>query len=148
MSCEESHDYVYHGALNIYMNTELVKVVEAWRCRRCGVMRVGLRGPDVLSSTEGMMPEPSAGKHWVLVVCKTGEEPVFELHQLSDAENLKHRCKAVEGGENLYYVRGKGVFYGLDGPPAGLHYAYELAKTLRGYIELGKTPPEVVSLIR
>ncbi|MCS6770036.1 MAG: hypothetical protein NZ570_06340 [Candidatus Caldarchaeum sp.] len=148
MDCSEGHDYVYHGALNIYMKNELLKVVEAWRCRRCGIMRVGLRGPEVLGSTEGMLPEPEPSKHWVVLVCKAGEEPVFDVLQVGDSQQLDHRCPALKRDIALYYVRAKGVFDGLDGAPAEMHFVYELGKTLRGYLELAKTPPEVVSLIR
>ncbi|MEM1946323.1 MAG: hypothetical protein QXH12_01165 [Candidatus Caldarchaeum sp.] len=146
--CEAGHDYIYHGALNIYKARELLKVVEAWKCRRCGDIRVGTRGPEVLTSTEGMLPQTAEGKHWLLFVCKAGEEPVYQLLQASDTQYLEHNCPGQPAGERLYYVRGKGVFYGLDGPPAGMHYVYELEKTLRGYIDLARTPPEVVTLIR
>ncbi|MEM4190023.1 MAG: hypothetical protein QW544_05875, partial [Candidatus Caldarchaeum sp.] len=133
---------------NIYRNKELLKVVEVWRCRRCGDMRIGVRGPEVLTSTEGMLPPTLENKHWVLLVCKAAEEPVYELHQASDSQYLDHKCPSQPTGERLYYLRGKGVFYGLDGPPAGMHYVYELEKTVRGYIDLARTPPEVVTLIR
>ncbi|MEM2236898.1 MAG: hypothetical protein QXR26_01295 [Candidatus Caldarchaeum sp.] len=146
--CREGHDHIYYGALNIYKKRELLKVVDVWRCRRCGNIRVGVRGPEVLTSTEGMMPETAAGKHWILLVCKAGEEPAYEMFQVSDSQYLDHRCPSLPAGERLYYVRGAGVFYGLDGPPAGMHYVYELEKTVRGYIDLAKTPPEVVTLIR
>ncbi len=146
--CRNIHDNIYHGALNIYKDGELVKVIDVWRCRRCGNIRVGLRGPDVLTSSEGMLPDPSPGKHWVLLVCKSGEEPAYNVIQVSDSQYLRHDCQGLGSGESLYYIRGKGVFYGLDGPQATDHYVYELAKIVRGYIELGKTPPEVVTLIR
>ncbi len=146
--CRDVHDHIYHGALNIYRDDELVKVVDVWKCRRCGSIRVGLRGPDVLGSSEGILPDLSPGKHWILLVCKSGAEPVYDLIQANDSQYLEHSCLGLRGGERLYYVRGKGVFYGFDGSPASDHYVYELAKTVRGYIELGKTPPEVVTLIR
>ncbi|BAJ49876.1 hypothetical protein CSUB_C0007 [Candidatus Caldarchaeum subterraneum] len=144
--CADSHDYFYYGALNIYHRSELLKVVDAWRCRRCGVLRVGVRGPEVLTSTEGMLPEPEDGKKWILLVCRHGEPPCFELLQLRDGESFVHKC--AFGEESLTYIDGKGVFYGLDGPPATRCHVYELAKILKGYIEIGKNPPEVVSLIR
>jgi hypothetical protein len=40
-----------------------------------------------------------------------------------------------------------GVTYGPDGPPATLIHVYELEKTVRGYIDIGKTPPEVVTVV-
>ncbi len=110
------------------------------------MLRVGVRGPDVLSSTEGMLPDLNHGKKWVLLVCRHGEPPCFEVLQLRDGDTFVHRCEI--GEENLTYVEGKGVFYGLDGPPATRCHVYELARILKGYIEIGKNPPEVVSLIR
>lgn len=144
-SCVEGHDHIYHGALNIYDGRELLKVVDVWKCRRCGVLRVGLRGPEVLGSVEGMLPDIQDEKHWVLLVCKTGQQPCFELLQLRDTDQISHRCT---GTQTLHYVRGKGVFYGVDGLPASDCYVYEIQKIVRGYVDLSKTPPEVVSLIR
>uniref|UniRef100_A0A7C5U6U7 Uncharacterized protein n=1 Tax=Caldiarchaeum subterraneum TaxID=311458 RepID=A0A7C5U6U7_CALS0 len=145
-SCVEGHDNIYHGAVNIYDGRELLKVIDVWRCRRCGVMRVGLRGPDVLGSSEGMLPEIESGRHWVLLVCRASGEPCFEVLQLRDEDTFTHKCAEEE--ETFYYIRGKGLFYGVDGPPATGCMVYELSKIVRGYVDISKTPPEVVSLIR
>jgi len=146
MECSRQHDYIYYGALNIYVRRELIRVIDAWRCRVCGKIKVGYRGPEVLTSTEGLLPEASPGKHWVLLVCKAGRHPVDELHQVSDRDFIEHRCPA--SSEPLYYVKDKGVFLGVDGPPATNHYVYDIARTVRGYIDVSKTPPEVVTLLR
>ncbi|MCS6784893.1 MAG: hypothetical protein RMI43_01675 [Candidatus Caldarchaeum sp.] len=146
MSCVEGHDYIYHGGLNIYDAEELLKVVDVWRCRRCGNMRLGLRGPEVLGSSEGMLPDISGDKHWVLFVCKSSSKPCFEVLQLSDTDKFVHKCSGEE--QELHYVRGKGVFYGVDGPMASSCYVYEIGKIVRGYIDLSRTPPEVVTLIK
>jgi hypothetical protein len=143
----KAHDFIYHGALNIYRSREFLQVVDLWRCRVCGHVRVGVRGPGILGSTEGMMPDTGPGMHWVVLVCREGVEPCFELMQVGDEQYIEHRCCGKQG-EKLYYRRGVGVTYGPDGPPATLIHVYELEKTVRGYIDIGKTPPEVVTLLR
>jgi rubrerythrin len=35
------HDFLYVGALNVYVDQELLKVLEAWRCRACGAVLAG-----------------------------------------------------------------------------------------------------------
>lgn len=144
--CADGHDYVYYGALNVYDGAELVKVVDAWRCRRCGVLRVGVRGPEVLGSSEGMLPELEPGKHWVLFACKHGQTPCIEILQLKDIDQITHKCSEIE--ETFRYVKGGGVFHGMDGPLSASCYAFELQKILRGYVDLSKKPPEVITLLK
>ncbi|MEM3031580.1 MAG: hypothetical protein QW756_03985 [Nitrososphaerota archaeon] len=141
ISGEHVHDYVYYGALNIYRNSELVEVVDSWRCRLCHVMRVWKRGPEYVGSTDGMMPDLEQGRRWVLLVCKAGQQPRAEIHQLMDGEVIPHKC--VEEIQ-LTYSRASGL-EGVDSPLTK-HYAYEMAEIVRGYIELGTNPPEVVTL--
>jgi hypothetical protein len=66
--------------------------------------------------------------------------------QVGDEQYIEHRCCGKQG-EKLYYRRSVGVTYGPDGPPATLIHIYELEKTVRAYIDIGKTPPEVVTVV-
>lgn len=143
MGGEHTHDYVYYGALNIYMRSELVEVIDAWRCRICHVMRVGKRGPEYMSSTDGMMPDLEEGKSWVILVCKAGQQPMAEIYQLGEMDVIPHKC--VEDIK-LNYSKISGLRG--DDTPVARHYAYELADVVRGYIELETNPPEVVTLTK
>ncbi len=135
------HDYVYYGALNIYLREDLLEVVDAWRCRICHVMRVWKRGPGYLGSTEGMIADLEEGQSWVLLVCKSGDMPKAEIHKLRDGDPIPHTC-----GDNisLTYSKDSGLMGEDRATPH--HYIYHLDQIIRGYIELATTPPQVVSL--
>lgn len=142
------HDFTYHGALNFFKNKELITVVEAWRCRKCGVLRLGRRGPEVLLSSEGMYPDIEPGKEWVVFLCLAGEEPVIEVYQMRPGDEIPHTCDAYPResvlvlDEDFSLRLGKG-----DGKPSK-HFAYKFSRIVKGYIEMGSIPPEVVTLTR
>ena len=93
-----------------------------------------IRGPGYLGSTEGSLPDLEEGKTWVLLVCKATQPAKVEIYQASDNEVLPHTCSS-----------GAEIRYGGD-VGDGYHYLYRLSEIVRGYIELDKTPPEVVTL--
>ena len=141
MSTDHKHDFVYYGALNIYLKSELIEVVDAWRCRICHVLRVWKRGPDYLTSTDGMISDLEEGQSWVLLVCKGSEPPRAEIHKLRDMERIPHNCS---DNIELTYSRASGIS-GEDRVRPH-HFIYSLDEIIRGYIELDANPPEVVTL--
>jgi len=143
-----NHDFVYHGALDFFRNKELVAVIDSWRCRRCGVLRLGKRGPEVLSSTEGMYPDIAEGKHWVVFLCLAGNDPLIEVYQLSAGEEAPHRCEHYPPESVMVLSDNFTLRVGVDGPQPRKHFAYRFDKIVKGYVEVGKTPPEVVTITR
>ena len=146
MNSDCKHEYVYQGAVNFFRNKELLLVIESWVCRRCGLTRLGKRGPEYLSSTEGLYPPPEEGKRWYVLVCMAGEEPFIEAYQLKTGEAVPHECPAYPEKTTLVLGEDESVRLGIDGPPVGRHFIYRYEDIVKGYVELAKTPPEVITL--
>ena len=144
--CE--HDFVYQGAVNFFKNKELIVVLESWICRKCKVTRLGKRGPDVLSSTEGLYPSPEPDKEWVVLVCMANDPPYVEAYQTTVGGEIEHRCPEVSDGTKLILSPDYTIRIAPDGPVLKNHFLFRYVDIVRGYVELGKTPPEVVTIPR
>jgi len=148
MQQECKHEYVYQGAVNFFKNQELLLVIESWICRRCGLQRLGKRGPDYLSSTEGIYPPPRADKKWYVLACMVDEKPFIEAYQLSLGDEIPHSCSMLGEGERLVLDKDEKMRVGADGPVPSRHFLFKYDDIVKGYVELGKTPPEIITLAR
>jgi len=143
------HDLKYAGAANVMRGEEVVKVVEAWRCRRCGATRVGLRGPGTTASTDGLLELLGPGdSRWIVVVgrgvgaippsvsaiaAKPGDPVRLDPPHLGEEElvvSSDYRLRRRDGGEPTN-VRG-----------------YPLEEVLTGWVEVSEWPPRVITLRR
>ena len=143
-SCE--HDFVYQGAVNFFKNKELLVVIESWVCRKCKITKLGKRGPDVLLSTEGLYPSPSPDKEWVVLVCMASDPPYVEAYQAKVGEEIEHKCPEVSEGMRLVLSHDYTLRIFPDGPVLKRHFLLKYDDIVRGYVELGKAPPEVVTI--
>ena len=75
-----------------------------------------------------------------------GVEPLIEAYQLGEGESVRHECPAFPEGVELLPGSDGVLRAGADGPPAAKHFLYRYVDIVKGYVELGKTPPEVVTL--
>jgi len=143
-----THDFIYHGALNFFRGRELLTVIDSWSCRRCSRLRLGRRGPGVMFSMEGLYPDLPEGKRWVVFLCLAGPEHLIEVYQMKDGDEVPHHCEAYPPEAVMTLSADSGLRVGADGPPPRRHFAYDFEKIVRGYVDLAKTPPEVVTLTR
>ncbi|MCS7142802.1 MAG: hypothetical protein NZ920_03290 [Aigarchaeota archaeon] len=136
----ERHDAVYYGCLNVYEGELLLKVIESWRCRRCGSIRVGVRWFDEISSTEGLHDflSPEDGR-WLVLVTKSPHP---------DARPFVGRPGSVIEHAGVEYVVGEDYTVRRadeGGLPTSVAF-FRLDEVIKGYIDLSTWPPTKLSL--
>lgn len=140
---------VYYGALNVYLDEELVKVIEAWRCRRCGATRVGSRWPDLISSTDGLLDilEPGEGRWLVVATRGRGSKQPDAFPLAAKPGDLIH-VDAPHPDEEELLVREDYSIVTKGGSPPLSVMARPLDELIKGYIDLSTWPPLVFTLTR
>jgi len=144
------HDIVYYGALNIYLDEELLKVIEAWRCRKCGATRVGSRWPDLLSSTDGLLGilEPEDGR-WIVVATRgSGSRQPDAFPMAARPGDTIHVEAPIPDEEELLVREDYSVVTLRGGYPPTSVMARLLDELIKGYIDLSTWPPVVFTLPR
>ncbi|MEN2974458.1 MAG: hypothetical protein ABDH32_02630 [Candidatus Caldarchaeales archaeon] len=136
------HDYVYGGLLNIFDGEILLKVIEYWKCRRCGIIRASFRTMDTVSSTYGMLPEPtSVEERWIVLIC--GYKKDAELYSIKIGDEILHGCR---GGEIKLHVYEGWKIKSIDGEEVVGHYSFLLEEVTAGYIDLSREPLKIVGV--
>ncbi len=142
------HDLKYAGALTVTQGEEVVKIVEAWRCRRCGATKVGLRGPGTLTSTEGLLEllEPGDAR-WVVVFWRGSGAIPPDVTAVAVKPGDEVRVETPHPGEDEFIV---GSDYRLrrkiDGKEPEAVKSLPLDDVLTGWIDLSEWPPQVYTL--
>ncbi|MCS7145606.1 MAG: hypothetical protein RMJ28_03785 [Nitrososphaerota archaeon] len=142
------HDLKYAGVLNVTQGEEVVKVVEAWRCRRCGATKVGLRGPGTLTSTDGLLEllEPSDAK-WIVAVWRGIGAIPPGVAAVAARPGEVVRVETPHEGEDEFLV---GPDYHLrrssDGREPESVRSFLLDEVLTGWIDLSEWPPRILTL--
>jgi len=148
MGCAE-HDMIYEGLLNIFNGEILLKVIELWKCRKCGASRVSVRGPGTTSSTEGTLKvlEPSEGRRWMVLISRGvgSVSPDIYVIPVKAGDSIK-MDSLVEPGEELVIDRNYKVLTKKDLNQPMHVAAYLLEDLIRGYIDISTWPPSVYSL--
>ncbi len=148
MGCAE-HDMIYEGLLNIFNGEILLKVIELWKCRKCGASRVSVRGPGTTSSTEGTLKvlEPSEGRRWMVLISRGvgSVSPDIYVIPVKAGDSIK-MDSPVEPGEELVIDRNYKVLTKKDLNQPMHVAAYLLEDLIRGYIDISTWPPSVYSL--
>jgi hypothetical protein len=148
MGCAE-HDMIYEGLLNIFNGEILLKVIELWKCRKCGATRVSVRGPGTTSSTEGTLKvlEPSEGRRWMVLISRGvgSVSPDIFVIPVRAGDSIK-MDSPVEPGEELVIDRNCIVLRKKDLNQPRHVAAYLLEDLIRGYIDISTWPPSVYSL--
>lgn len=144
------HDLKYAGALTVTQGEEVVKVVEAWRCRRCGATRVSLRGPGTMTSTEGLLEllEPGEAR-WIVVFWRGSGAIPPGITAVAVKPGDEVRVETPHPGEDEFIV---GSDYRLrrkmDGGEPEAIKSFPLDDVLTGWIDLSEWPPHIQTLRR
>ena len=148
MGCAE-HDMIYEGLLNIFNGDILLKVIELWKCRKCGATRVSVRGPGTTGSTEGTLKvlEPSEGRRWMVLISRGvgSVSPDIYVIPVRAGDSIK-MDSPVEPGEELVIDRNYIVLRKKDLNQPRHVAAYLLEDLIRGYIDISTWAPSVYSL--
>lgn len=139
MSCD-FHEPKYYGCVNIYDGEELVKVIEAWRCVKCGAIKAGARWFGEISSSEGLLEylHPSDGR-WLVIVTTIPKPDGWPI-PARPGDVIAH-----EGEEYLVTEEFTLVTRSERRPPSKLA-VYRLEEVIKGYIDLSTWPPTKFSL--
>jgi len=147
MSCTE-HDMIYEGVLNIFNGEILLKVVEVWKCRRCGATRVSVRGPGTTSSAEGVLKilDPSEGRRWMLIINRgVGSiSPDIMILPVREGDTIKMESPAEPGGELIIDSDYKVLAKRDHNQPSHV-MAYLLEDVIKGSIDISTWPPTLHS---
>lgn len=144
------HDLKYAGVLTVTQGEEVVKIVEAWRCRRCGATRVGLRGPGTITSTEGLLEllEPGEAK-WIVMVWRGVSAVPPGATAVAARPGDVLRVETPHEGEDEFFV---GPDFRLrrriDGREPVSVRSFTLDEVLGGWIDLSEWPPRITLLRR
>jgi hypothetical protein len=148
MGCAE-HDMIYEGLLNIFNGDILLKVIELWKCRKCGATRVSVRGPGTTDSTEGTLKvlEPYEGRRWMVLISRGVGSVSADIYVIPvrAGDSIK-MDSPVEPGEELVIDRNYIVLRKKDLNQPRHVAAYLLEDLIRGYIDISTWPPSVYSL--
>mgnify|MGYP001626295200 CR=1 FL=1 len=139
---------IYDGVLNIFNGEILLKVIDLWKCRRCGATRVSVRGPGTTSSTEGVLKflEPAEGRRWMVLISRgVGSiSPDIFITPVRVGDTIKINNLA-EPEEELIIDRNYRVLTkNLNEPRHVVGYLVE--DVIKGYIDVSTWPPSVYSL--
>ncbi|MCS7118228.1 MAG: hypothetical protein NZ957_05540 [Thaumarchaeota archaeon] len=148
MGCT-SHDYVYIGAVNVFMDEELLKVIEAWRCRACNAVLAGERQMGIITSTEGILGTVSAGsgERWMLVARQGRGSLPPDATLVRTSPGLRIKVDSIEPGDSTLVVReDMSVVREVDEEPPKTVMVYDVLSVLKGYIDLSTWPPKVFTL--
>jgi len=129
---------------------EVVKIVEAWRCRRCGATKVGLRGPGIVTSTEGLLDllEPGDAR-WIVVLWRGvgGIPPDVTAVAAKPGDVVK--IETPHEGEDEFIVDSDyRLRRRLDGGEPESVKSFQLDEALTGWIDLAEWPPRLFTLKR
>ncbi|MEN3048204.1 MAG: hypothetical protein ABDH63_05430 [Candidatus Caldarchaeales archaeon] len=150
MGCEV-HDYLYVGACNVLVGEELLKVLEAWRCRACGAVLAGERPMGPISSTEGILGSIAAdsGERWLVVVKQGRGSLPPDAVAVRASPGSRITVDAADPDDSTLLVgEDWSVVRQADGSPPRTLRAYDLLSVLKGYIDLSVWPPKVFTLQR
>jgi hypothetical protein len=144
------HDFLYVGALNVYVDQELLKVLEAWRCRACGAVLAGERPMGPISSTEGLRGVINGEEERWLAVARKGAgslQPDVILVRARRGQEIS--VEAIDEEDSRLLVREDwSVVRASDGSPPKTVAVYDLLSQLKGYIDLSTWPPKTFTLQR
>jgi hypothetical protein len=143
-----NHDLKYLGVVNVGRGEEMIKVVEAWRCRRCGATKVGMRGPGTASSTEGVLDLVEAGEsRWLILVWRGlgSVPPGVTAVAVRPGEEISVETPDEE--ERMLVVREDFSLARKSdgGEPRSLRH-YLLDDVLTSWIDLSSWPPTIYTL--
>ncbi|MEM4591269.1 MAG: hypothetical protein QW555_05510 [Nitrososphaerota archaeon] len=144
------HDLKYAGLVNIALGEEMVKVIEAWRCRRCGATKVGLRGPGTLTSTDGLLEllEPGDAR-WIVVIWRgKGAIPPGVTAVAAKPGDIVNVETPHEAESEFLVSSDYRLLRRSDGGEADYMRSYLLDDVLTGWIDLAEWPPKIISLRR
>ena len=139
MACE--HDFIYYNTLNIFNRSDLLETFDSWRCRKCGMIRLGVReiGSEPPAKT---LPDPeNPEEKWIILVCMAGDRAKVEAYSVKEGDIVEHKC--INGttkfkiGEDL-----------LPEKTVKEHYFYRFEDVAGGYIDVSENPPKVVAIRR
>lgn len=139
MVCE--HDLAYYNTLNIFNRSDLLEIFDSWRCRKCGMIRLGVREIDSELPAKTFPDPESPEEKWIILVCMAGEKVKVEAYSVKEGDILEHRCidgtKRFRIGKNL-----------LPEKTLREHYFYRFEDVAGGYIDVSENPPKVVAIRR
>jgi len=142
------HDLKYWGVVNVGRGEEMIKVVEAWRCRRCGATKVGMRGPGTSSSTEGILDlvEPCEARWFVIVWRGFGSVAPGATAVAARPRDVVNVDAPVEDERELVVGEDNRFVRRSDGAePRSVRY-YPLDEVLTSWIDLSSWPPIIYTL--
>ena len=144
------HDFLYVGALNVYIDQELLKVLEAWRCRVCGAVLAGERVMGPISSTEGLKGVTTGEEErWLAVARKGAGSLPPDVLLVRARKGQEFSVEAIDEGDSRLLVRDDwSVVRASDGFPPKTVAVYDLLSQLKGYIDLSTWPPKAFTLQR
>ncbi|MEM0450749.1 MAG: hypothetical protein QXO17_04185 [Nitrososphaerota archaeon] len=149
MSCKV-HDFLYVGALNVFNDQELLKVLEAWKCRMCGAVLAGERPMGPITSSEGLMGVIEGGEERWLAVARKGSGSIPpDVIVVRARRGQEISVEAVDEEDSRLLVRDDwSVVRVTDGEPPRTVVVYDLLSQLKGYIDLSTWPPKAFTLQR
>ncbi len=144
------HDFLYVGALNVYNDQELLKVLEAWKCRACGAVLAGERPMGPISSTEGLKGVTSdEGERWLALARRGAGSLPPDVFLVRARRGQEISVEAIEEEDSRLLVREDwSVARASDGSPPRTVVAYDLLSQLKGHIDLSTWPPKAFTLQR
>jgi hypothetical protein len=148
MGCAE-HEMIYEGLLNIFNGETLLRVVELWKCRKCGASRVSVRGPGTTGSAEGVLKvlEPSEGRRWMVLISRNVGSASPEIFVIPVRAGDSIRMDSpVKPGEELVIDHNYKVLRKKDLSQPTHIAAYLLEDLIRGCIDISTWPPSVYLL--
>lgn len=149
MSCRV-HDFLYVGALNVFNDQELLKVLEAWRCRSCGAVLAGERPMGPISSSEGLLGVIAGEEErWLAVARKGAGSLPPDVIVVRARRGQEITVEAIDEEDSRLLVREDwSVVRASDGEPPRTVVVYDLLSQLKGYIDLSTWPPRAFTLQR
>jgi len=93
------HDFKYGGVVNVTQGEVALGAIDVWVCSRCSAVDVAARvvGDIGVSTRLGFRPLSREGGRWVILVCRRGGSPSWEVHQLGPSGGrLRHNCVRLE----------------------------------------------------
>lgn len=139
MACE--HDFIYYNTLNIFNGSDLLQTFDSWRCRKCGVIRLGVR--EIGSEPPAkILPDPeSPDEKWIILVCMAGGRTRVEAYSVKEGDTVEHKCAE----ETMRFKIGEDL---LPEEVVEGHYFYRFDEVAGGYIDVSEKPPRVVAIRR
>lgn len=146
MKCT-NHDLIYYGLVNVFDGDILLDVIESWKCKKCGAIRVSIRGPGITGSTEGVLGllDPSDGRRWIIIISKGAGSLPAQIHVIPVMPGETIVLNITGETESELVVDEKyNLLTKVDMSRPRNVISYLLEDVISGSIDISSWPPSVI----